>query len=139
VDRLTQEQRSWNMSRIRSRDTSPELAVRRYIHGLGYRYRLGSTLPGKPDLVFPRQRVAVFIHGCYWHRHGCRNTTTPGTNTAFWLSKFDRTVQRDCEVQRTLQQLGWKTVLLWECDIERDISQATEELRKLIDDSRKPL
>jgi len=123
------------MSRIHGKDTSPELAVRRHIHNLGYRYRLGSKLPGKPDLVFPRQRLAVFIHGCYWHRHGCHNTSTPGTNTDFWQSKFDRTVQRDREVESTLHQLGWKTLVLWECDIERDISHATEGLRRLLDES----
>jgi DNA mismatch endonuclease (patch repair protein) len=139
VDRLTREHRSWNMSRIRGRDTTPELAVRRYIHGLGYRYQLRSALPGKPDILFPRQRVAVFIHGCFWHRHGCGNTTTPRTNTDFWQTKFSRTIQRDAEVQSSLEGLGWTSVVLWECDIERDVAQATAGLRALLDQERQPL
>ena len=97
VDTLSTKERSKRMSLIRSKDTSPELAIRRALHALGLRYRLGNThLPGKPDIVFPRQKVAVFVHGCFWHRHeNCKVANMPKSNTAFWQAKFDRNIARD--------------------------------------------
>lgn len=106
------------MSGIRGRDTKPELIVRSYLHKAGLRFRLRSKLPGKPDLVFPRFRTAVFVHGCFWHRHvGCRYTAVPATNRAFWNAKFSANVRRDKKVARLLQGLGWHVVVVWECQL----------------------
>jgi DNA mismatch endonuclease (patch repair protein) len=106
------------MSRIRSMDTRAELTVRRIAHGLGYRFRkYRCDLPGTPDLVFPSRRVALFVNGCFWHRHeGCRRATTPKTRTAFWEDKFRRTLQRDRRVSVALSNLGWRTEIIWECE-----------------------
>ncbi len=118
ADTLTPRERSERMSRIRSRDTKPELALRKELHALGLRYRLGSTLPGKPDLVLPRHNALVFVHGCFWHRHeGCRVATTPKSNTAFWTEKFGRNVARDSRVTRELEAIGWRVFVAWECDL----------------------
>ncbi len=108
------------MARIRSKDTSPEIALRRELHRLGLRYVLNnSRLPGKPDLVFPRFRAVVFVHGCFWHRHaGCNVATTPKSNTDFWKSKFDRNVARDTRVARELRDLGWRVYTAWECELQ---------------------
>lgn len=106
------------MSGIRGRDTKPELIVRSYLHKAGLRFRLRSKLPGKPDLVFPRFRTAVFVHGCFWHRHmGCKYAAVPATNRAFWSAKFSANVRRDKKVARVLQGLGWHVVVVWECQL----------------------
>ena len=115
--------RSANMARIGAADTGPELIVRRLLHRLGYRYRLHRReLPGTPDICFPGRRKAIFVHGCFWHRHeGCRRTTTPKTRTAFWKDKFDENVVRDRTNLRDLGALGWEAMVVWECkttDIE---------------------
>lgn len=119
VDFLTPSERSKRMSRIRSQDTKPELALRRALHRLGLRFRLGGAgLPGKPDLVFPRYKVAVFVHGCFWHRHaGCKVATTPKSNSGFWTEKFQRNVERDRRVTSELEAHGWKVLVAWECDL----------------------
>jgi DNA mismatch endonuclease (patch repair protein) len=108
------------MSRIRGADTKPELVVRRLIHALGLRFRLHRRdLPGSPDLVLPRHRTAVFVHGCFWHRHaGCRNCTTPTRNQDFWLDKFRRNVERDSRKSRELRRLGWRVLTVWECETQ---------------------
>lgn len=118
VDRLTKEHRSWNMSRIRSRDTKPELRVRSLVHRLGYRFRLQvKGLVGRPDLVLPRYHTAVFVHGCYWHRHpGCRFAYQPRSRVKFWQAKFARNVERDAEVRAALEADGWRVVVIWECE-----------------------
>lgn len=110
--------RSANMASVGSKDTKPELAVRRLLHRLGYRYRLHQTeLPGTPDICFPSRRKAIFIHGCFWHRHeGCSRTTTPKTRTAFWEEKFSRNIVRDRSNQTMLAGLGWDTMIVWECE-----------------------
>jgi DNA mismatch endonuclease, patch repair protein len=107
------------MSRIRGKDTQPELALRRVIHGLGLRYRLqGADLPGKPDLVLPRHKAVVFVHGCFWHRHvGCNIATIPKSNTEFWVAKFRRNVARDSHVITALNMLGWRVFVVWECEL----------------------
>jgi DNA mismatch endonuclease, patch repair protein len=117
MDRLSKERRSWNMSRIRSADTGPERVVRSALHRLGYRFRLNRTdLPGKPDAVLPRYKVAVFVHGCFWHRHpGCRFAYTPKSRTDFWQAKFRANQARDKKVRRLLRALGWRYVTIWEC------------------------
>ncbi len=134
VDRLSRERRSENMSRIRSRDTRPELAVRRAAHALGLRFRLHRRdLPGRPDLVFPRYRLAVFIHGCFWHRHqGCPNCTSPKTRPDFWQAKFEANVARDRRVAEELGRLGWSATVIWECETEDTLKLASrmERLRR---------
>ncbi|WP_259397709.1 very short patch repair endonuclease, partial [Burkholderia cepacia] len=109
--------RSDNMRRIRSKDTAPEMAVRRLTHGLGYRYRLHrKDIPGKPDLVFPARRKVIFIHGCFWHQHpGCREGRPPKSNAAYWLPKLERNQQRDKAALEKLAALGWNALVIWEC------------------------
>jgi|SRR5271155_5455512 len=118
VDRIDAATRSRNMSRVRSIDTRAELTVRRIAHALGYRFRVyRRDLPGTPDLVFPSRRVALFVNGCFWHRHeGCGRAATPKTRTAFWEDKFRRTLQRDRRVNAALADIGWRTVVIWECE-----------------------
>lgn len=118
MDRLTPDRRSWLMSRVKSRDTAPELTVRRVAHALGFRFRLHRRdLPGTPDLVFLKRRAVVFVHGCFWHRHeGCAKTTTPKSRGDFWQKKFDRNVERDQRALRDLKKLGWRTLVVWQCE-----------------------
>lgn len=111
------EQRSYNMSRIRSTNTKPELLVRSLVHRMGYRFRLHrKDLPGKPDLVLPRHRKVIFVHGCYWHMHRCRyGRVVPKTNTEFWQNKRQGNVKRDQRNLKQLRQDGWQVLVLWEC------------------------
>lgn len=111
------QQRSFNMSRIRSQDTKPELIVRRIVHRLGYRYRLHQRgLPGTPDLVLASHRKVIFVHGCFWHQHRCRQgRVTPATNAEFWKTKRDANVSRDRRNRLRLRQLGWDILVVWEC------------------------
>lgn len=117
ADRISAERRSWNMSRIRGRDTKPEVKVRSILHQLGFRFRLHrKDLPGKPDIVLPGRGAVIFVHGCFWHRHkGCAETTTPKTRTAFWKEKFAGNVERDIRAQRRLRRMGWRVKVIWEC------------------------
>lgn len=110
--------RSENMRRIRSKNTAPEMTVRRLAHSLGYRYRLHrKDIPGKPDLVFPRRRKAIFIHGCFWHQHpGCREGRPPKSNADYWLPKLERNIERDKVVLGQLISMGWDVLVIWECD-----------------------
>jgi DNA mismatch endonuclease (patch repair protein) len=109
--------RSRMMAGIRSRDTRPEVALRQALHSRGLRYRLhGAGLPGRPDLVLPRHRVVIFVHGCFWHRHPeCRYATTPATREAFWAAKFEANVARDKRVEAELLAMGWRVGIVWEC------------------------
>ena len=118
MDRLTPEQRHRCMSHIRGKDTGPEWAVRRLVHALGFRYRLHvKTLPGKPDLVLPRHRKVLFVHGCFWHAHGCRlSQRPPATHKRFWKEKFTRNVARDQQNLRDLWRAGWQVLVVWECE-----------------------
>jgi DNA mismatch endonuclease (patch repair protein) len=120
-DVLSPAERSALMSRIRGKDTTPERAVRSMVHGLGYRFRLhGRDLPGRPDLVLPRLRTVIFVHGCFWHRHArCRYATTPATRRAFWLEKFERNVERDRRTAAALRRFGWSVITVWECQLRR--------------------
>jgi len=135
-DFLTPAERSERMSRIKSRDTKPELALRRAMHAKGFRYRVNDAhLPGKPDMVFPRYRTVVFVHGCFWHRHaGCKVASTPKSNTEFWEEKFRRNVERDASAQAALAQAGWRVFIVWECDLgsARKVDAAAESLSRLI-------
>lgn len=113
------------MSRIRGKDTKPEILVRKYLYAHGIRYRLhAGALPGKPDIVMHKRRVALFVNGCFWHGHsGCKYATTPKTNTDFWLSKISRNVERDEQNHHKLEQDGWRVLIIWACELgkERDI------------------
>jgi DNA mismatch endonuclease (patch repair protein) len=112
------------MSRIRGHDTSIELAVRRYLYSQGFRYRLHSKLAGRPDLVFPRYRIAVFVNGCFWHMHGCHLSAIPSTHRDFWISKLEGNRTRDAVNLKRLSEMGWTAVTLWECDVLRDVAEA---------------
>lgn len=108
------------MSRIRGKDTNPEMVVRRYLHSRGFRYRLHrSDLPGKPDLVLPKLRVAIFVNGCFWHQHeGCPKATIPQSNVDFWQRKLSQNVMRDSRNQQALKDLGWHPMVVWECQLD---------------------
>lgn len=120
ADRISKEKRSWVMSRVKGRDTGPELAVRRAAHALGLRFRLNRRdLPGRPDVVFPKHRVALFVHGCFWHQHpGCRRARVPEARPEYWIAKLRRNVERDAAVGPALEALGWRPVVIWECEIK---------------------
>lgn len=132
VDTLTPEKRSWNMSRIRGRDTGPELKLRSLLHRAGFRFRLhDKKLPGRPDIVLRKYRTAIFVHGCYWHRHpGCAKATTPGTRTDYWTAKFEGTVSRDREAISRLEASGWSALVVWECDLEREPTKTLQRLAR---------
>jgi DNA mismatch endonuclease (patch repair protein) len=119
ADVFTAKKRSDIMSKIGGKDTAPELRVRRLLHAMGYRYRLHRVdLPGKPDIVLPRHRKIVLIHGCFWHCHrGCRRASLPLTNIRFWKKKIVGNQARDRRVQRELRQLGWSVLVLWQCEL----------------------
>ena len=121
--------RSYNMSRIRGKDTKPELLVRQYLHANGLRYRLhGKDLPGRPDLVLPRYRTVVFVHGCFWHGHeGCRYFVIPKTRTEVWQQKIGRNVANDFRQHGELASLGWRVLTVWECELRIPHRQATLE------------
>jgi DNA mismatch endonuclease (patch repair protein) len=137
VDNLTKEHRSWNMSRIRSSDTGPERIVRSALHNLGYRFRLHRRdLPGKPDIVLPRYRTVVFVHGCFWHRHSkCKFAYEPKSRLRFWNDKFSGTIKRDREAVEKLKLLGWRVLIVWECRTKNP-SALVRALRKGIGFSR---
>ena len=118
MDTLTKAERSRQMSLIRSRDTKPEMIVRRLVHGLGYRFRLHRReLPGCPDLVFTSRGSVIFVHGCFWHRHtNCRNSRLPKTRLDFWKTKLERNKQRDTRTKYRLTRLGWRYLVIWECE-----------------------
>ena len=120
MDSLTKEKRSWNMSRIRSNDTTPELVVRSFLFRNGFRFRLHvKDLPGHPDIVLPKYRTVVEGRGCFWHRHpGCRQATMPSTNVEFWREKFKRNVDRDRNTEKQLKELGWNLIVVWECELK---------------------
>jgi DNA mismatch endonuclease (patch repair protein) len=126
------------MSRIGGKNTSPEVTLRKALHRLGLRFRLhGRGLPGKPDLVFPKYKAIVLVHGCFWHRHaGCKIATIPKSNTAFWLEKFGKNVLRDEKVTQSLLDLGWRVFVVWECElgtatkIQITAAQIAEKIRQ---------
>ena len=118
------------MSRIRGRDTKPEVLLRSLLHRAGLRFRKNvKSLPGKPDIVLSRYRAIVRVQGCYWHRHeGCRFATTPATRKSFWLEKFRDTVRRDSNTQHALEKLGWRVFTVWECEMRQNPNKAAERL-----------
>ncbi|MFN7769570.1 MAG: very short patch repair endonuclease [Planctomycetaceae bacterium] len=137
-DALTPDERSRLMAKVRSKDTAPELAVRHVVSSLGFRYRLhgGGKLPGSPDLVFPRLRKVIFVHGCFWHRHeGCARCRTPKTRRGFWLTKFAGNVTRDRRNERQLRRLGWGVMVIWECQVP-STARLIARLRRFLSDCR---
>lgn len=120
TDTLSPEERSERMSRVRNKDTKPEMRVRRLIHSLGYRYRLHhGKLPGHPDMVFPARKKVIFVHGCFWHRHeGCSRCRMPKSRLEFWKPKLEKNRLRDLDNQATLRDLGWDVLVVWECETE---------------------
>lgn len=131
MDRLSRQRRSWNMSQIRSKDTAPELVVRSVLSRMRYRMELNaSDLPGSPDIVLQRRKIAIFVHGCFWHRHaGCKYAYTPKTRIDFWLEKFRANTARDRKVHRQIVRLGWQALVIWECETEfpRELARRLRE------------
>ncbi len=135
VDVHTPEQRSHNMAAIRSKNTKPEMAVRRLVHRMGYRFRLHrKDLPGNPDLAFIRQRKVMFVHGCYWHMHRCRfGRVVPRTNAEFWRIKRESNRRRDKANLREIRRLGWDALVIWECQL-KDMNALEKKIRCFLDD-----
>ncbi len=129
MDVFTRQQRSEIMRRVKSRDTRPEKKVRSLLHSLGFRFRLHrKDLPGHPDIVLPKHSAAIFVHGCFWHRHpGCPRATTPGTRKDYWSSKFQRNIARDARNQDDLRSIGWRVLVVWECEL-RDVDGVKRRL-----------
>ena len=123
MDVLTSEQRSYNMSRIRGRDTKPEEIVRKFLFSKGLRYRKNDKrYPGEPDIVLPRYRTVIFVNGCFWHRHeGCADFSLPKTNRAFWEDKLAANVRRDQQNKEKLSEMGWHVIVVWECELKKNV------------------
>ena len=129
VKHKVNEQRSRNMSAIKSKNTKPEIAVRKLLHSMGYRFRLHrKDLPGSPDIVLPKYKTVIFVHGCFWHRHeNCKYASTPKTRKEFWENKFKANLKRDLEIQEKIKNLDWRSVVIWECE-----TRSFDDLRKRI-------
>lgn len=129
-DSLSKEKRSWNMSRIHGTDTSIEVKVRKYLFSKGFRFRKNvKDLPGKPDIVLPKYKTVIFVHGCFWHRHpSCKDTTTPKTRVDFWEAKFAKNVTNDTKHMQGLSDMGWKVIVLWECEINKQFEATMEDV-----------
>lgn len=137
ADRLTPEKRSWNMGRIKGKDTSIEMKVRQYLFAQGFRFRKNDRrYPGTPDIVLPKYRTVIFVHGCFWHRHeGCKLAYTPKTRIEFWQAKFDKNVENDSKNTRILEEAGWKVVVIWECEIKKDFENTMNSLISRIEEA----
>jgi DNA mismatch endonuclease (patch repair protein) len=133
MDRLSAERRSWNMSRIRGQNTVPERRVRSLLHRLGFRFTLrNQKLPGRPDIVLKSRKTAIFVHGCFWHRHkACKNSVLPKTRAEFWLAKLNGNVARDRETSAALKRQGWRVVTVWECEVEDEVQLSQRLLAEL--------
>lgn len=122
ADVHSKEVRSYNMSQIKGKDTTPEIQVRKYLFSKGFRYRKNvSNMPGKPDIVLPKYHTCIFVNGCFWHRHvGCKYAAIPKTRQSFWEDKFKKTVANDRENVKQLKNAGWKVLIVWECELKKD-------------------
>jgi DNA mismatch endonuclease (patch repair protein) len=127
ADVHSKETRSYNMSRIKSKDTKPELLVRKFLHKNGFRYRLHvKDMPGKPDIVLPKYKTIIFIHGCFWHGHeGCRYYVVPKTRTEWWLNKINVNIANDSIAESNLKELGWNIIKIWECELKKGSIETT--------------
>lgn len=132
MDTFSSHERSAIMRRVHGKDTVPEIQVRSILHRLGFRYALHKKdLPGAPDIVLTRHRTVVFVNGCFWHRHrGCKRASTPASRQDYWLPKFERTIARDKSAKRLLRKLGWRVIIVWECEL-RDPDRLRERLRRI--------
>jgi DNA mismatch endonuclease, patch repair protein len=137
MDRLDKTRRSWNMGRIKGRNTAPEMAVRSLLHRAGYRFRLHRRgLPGRPDIVLPGRKTIIFVHGCFWHRHQrCKQCYTPKSNVDFWQAKFAGTIERDRRNAQALSKAGWKVFVVWECELAAP-KELQARLRTLLESAR---
>lgn len=117
MDKISRSRRSWNMSRIRSVNTKPELFVRRFLSSKGLRYRINYQITGKPDIAFTKFKIAIFIHGCFWHKHKCHYSVMPKTNKKFWADKLSANKLRDKKNEKALKKMGWHILTIWECDL----------------------
>ncbi|KAF1694928.1 very short patch repair endonuclease [Pseudoxanthomonas koreensis] len=134
MDRLTSERRSWLMSRIGSRNTKPELALRSLLHRLGYRFRLHRRdLPGTPDVVLPGRRTVIFVHGCFWHGHACKRSKMPKSRIDYWGPKIDANRRRDARKRRMLRALGWRVLTVWECEL-KDSGKLSDRIVRMLGD-----
>lgn len=138
ADKISRDARSANMAKIRSTNTKPEIAVRRMLHAAGYRFRLHrKDLPGKPDIVFPSRKAIVQVHGCFWHRHpdpDCKDATMPKSRLEYWVPKLTRNVERDTQSTEALEALGWRVLIVWECQTSNP-NKLMQTLRQFLDDS----
>lgn len=137
MDILSSSERSRIMGRIRSKDTQPEMIVRRLVYSLGYRYRLHwNKLPGRPDLTFTRKHKVIFVHGCFWHRHrGCSKSRLPKSNRAYWTPKLNANRARDQRTLKALARQGWDSLVIWECEIDNDLPMLESRIRAFLDDA----
>lgn len=137
MDTLSVKKRSWNMSRICSVNTQPELLVRSYLHRKGFRFSLHRTdISGKPDIVLPKYRSLIFVHGCFWHKHGCAKSHIPKSNRNYWMPKLKRNVHRFEITKRELQKEGWRVIVVWECEAKK-ISTYGRITKRIINHVRK--
>jgi DNA mismatch endonuclease (patch repair protein) len=127
TDHITKEKRSWNMSRIKWKNTAPEKIIRSLLHSNGYRYSLHrKNLPGSPDLVLPKYKTVIFVHGCFWHQHsGCRRATIPKSNQDYWIPKLKRNIERFSENKKQLKELNWNIIIVWECQLKKKYLEET--------------
>lgn len=132
ADNLTTEQRRKNMSAIKSRDTKPEIIVRSMLHRSGFRFRLhDKKLPGKPDIILPKYKTVIFVHGCFWHQHkGCKRSTIPKSNTDYWIPKLSGNVKRDVQHKADLKKAGWNVAVVWECET-KDADKLEKKLKSI--------
>lgn len=137
TDIVSSEHRSWNMSRIKGKDTKPELRLRSMLHRAGYRFRLyASSLPGRPDIALPRHRTVIFVNGCFWHRHtGCSKAYTPASRTEFWTAKFAGTVERDAKKSEELRKQGWNVLTVWECELQKSPEAVLDRIRASVEEA----
>jgi DNA mismatch endonuclease, patch repair protein len=134
MDKISEERRSWNMSRIRSKNTKPEIFVRSMLHRMGYRFRIHyKKLPGKPDIVLPKYKTAIFVHGCFWHGHqNCKDFAPPKTRTEWWLNKISGNIRKDNENVSSLGEQGWRVIIIWECDLQHTKEETIKKLVNVI-------
>lgn len=133
MDRLPPKRRSWLMAQVKSKNTGPELIVRKIVWALGYRYRLHvANLPGKPNIVVTRLKKIIEVRGCFWHRHGCKMTTTPKSKLKFWQAKFRNNVERDRENMRNLRKENWKVLEIWQCEL-KDADKTRKRIHEFLE------
>lgn len=133
MDTISKTKRSEVMSKVRAKNTKPEIAVRKLLHHMGLRFRLHrNDLPGKPDICLPKYKAVIFVHGCFWHRHAkCQKTRMPKSNLAYWETKFANNIERDKQHKRSLKKLGWTVITVWECEV-RNGAKLQQRLRKRV-------